>query len=577
MTGQNSAGPAAAQKAGPASFVTPSQPQPDRAKRVHFLGIGGSGLSPLAQIHLAGGGEVSGSDQEDSARVAMLRALGIAVRVGPPADPATLATELRGADVIVASSALRDDHPEIVAARALGIPVMRRSDWLPELTAAYRLVAVAGSHGKTTTAAMLTLVLRAAGVDPTAVIGAEVAQLGGSAVAGTSDVFVLEADEYGGAFAGLDPELAVITNVEWEHPDLFPDEASVHAVFTDFAARVRPGGRLVVCGDHPGVAAVLARLDQRAAAPDQPRTAPDQPRATPEQPGPDQPRTAPDQLRATPDQTGPTLDQTGAAARARVVDYGFAAGRTWQAVGYTPRPGGGSVSTVWHDGVEVGELALALPGPHVALNALAALATSAELGVAPETALRALGTFSGAARRFDTVGQAITAGGTAVEIVDDYAHHPTEIRATLRAARDRAAGRQVWAVTQPHTFSRLAALLDDFATAFEDADRVYVTDIYAARETDDLGLHATDLAKRISRPRRSDYVSWPELLDRLLTDLDAAADDVQGDRGVLLLTLGAGTITTVGPLLLDRLRRPGDHDQTPVPDTMGQIPRTRPA
>ncbi|MEX5632206.1 UDP-N-acetylmuramate--L-alanine ligase [Parafrankia sp. FMc2] len=484
---------------------------------MHFLGIGGSGLSPLARIHLAGGGLASGSDQEDSPRIAALRALGVPVRVGPAAGPAALAAELSGAEVVVASSALRDDHPEVVAARELGIPVRRRADWLPELTAAYRLVAVAGSHGKTTTAAMLTLVLRAGGLDPTAVIGAEVAQLGGSAVTGTSDVFVLEADEYGGAFAGLDPELAIITNVEWEHPDLFPDEASVQAVFTDFAARVRPGGRLVVCGDHPGVVAVLDRLDRRA--------------------GP-----------------GGATSPAGAAGQARVVDYGFEAGRTWRAVDYTPRPGGGSVSTVLRAGAPVGQLSLALPGPHVALNALAALATAVELGVPPGRALEALATYTGAARRFDTIGRAVTPAGTPVEIVDDYAHHPTEIRATLRAARDRAAGRPVWAVAQPHTFSRLAALLDDFATSFGDADRVYVTDIYAARETDDLGLHAADLTARISEPADTGYVPWPDLPARLLADLDAAAGDAPG--GVLLLTLGAGTVTTVGPGLLDRLAQP---------------------
>ncbi|MEX5706959.1 UDP-N-acetylmuramate--L-alanine ligase [Parafrankia sp. FMc6] len=526
MTGPHS-DDAPAAPAGPAAAPPPVVPdprdRPERARRVHFLGIGGAGLSPLAQIHLAAGGQVSGSDQEYSPRVAMLRELGVPVRVGPAADAAALAAELSAADVVVASSALRDDHPEIIAARELGIPVRRRSDWLPELTAPYRLVAVAGSHGKTTTAAMLTLVLAAGGVDPTAVIGADVAQLGGSAVTGRGDVFVLEADEYGGAFAGLDPELAVITNVEWEHPDLFPDEASVRAVFADFAARVRPGGRLVVCGDHPGVAAVLAELDRRAEP-----------------------------------------DRRADAPRARVVDYGFAPGRTWRAVDYVPLPGGGSTSTVLRDGNRVGELTLALPGPHIALDALAALATAAELGVPPTDALRTLGTYAGAARRFDVVGRASAPGGTRVEIVDDYAHHPTEIRATLRAARDRAAGRQVWAVAQPHTFSRLAALLDDFATAFGDADRVYVTDVYAARETDNLGLHASDLAGRIRRPAAAGYVAWPDLPGRLVADLadlggrgdlgDAAAG---GTHGVMLLTLGAGTITMLGPRLLDLLAAGG--------------------
>jgi UDP-N-acetylmuramate--alanine ligase len=230
---------------------------------VHFLGIGGSGLAPLAQISLARGDTVSGSDQQPSARVEALRALGATVRAGDTPGPEALAAELAGVDVVVASSALPDSHPEVAAARAAGIPVRRRAEWLPELTRDYRLVAVAGSHGKTTTSAMLTVALRAAGADPTAVIGGEVPQLGGGALVGGGEVFVLESDEYGGAFGGLDPTLAIITNVEWEHPDLFPDEAAVRRVFTAFAGRVRPGGALVACGDDPGVAVVLGALAGR--------------------------------------------------------------------------------------------------------------------------------------------------------------------------------------------------------------------------------------------------------------------------------------------------------------------------
>ncbi|MCM3883769.1 UDP-N-acetylmuramate--L-alanine ligase [Frankia sp. R82] len=546
-----------------------------RTQHVHFLGIGGAGLSPLAQIHLAGGGIVSGSDAEDSPRVATLRARGVAVRVGPAAGPAELAAELAGVDVVVASSALADDHPEIVAARELGLPVRRRSQWLPELTAGYRLVAVAGSHGKSTTSAMLALVLRAAGLDPTAVIGAEVSQLGGNALTGAGDVFVLESDEYGGAFAGLAPTLAVITNVEWEHPDIFPDEAAVRSAFTAFAGRVRPGGRLVVCGDDPGVRAVLDALDGKS----------------------------------RPDVT--------------VIDYGFGAERHWQAVEVAPPAGDDTTQArVLRAGVEIGRLALAVPGRHSVLNALAALAVATELGVAPAQALGTLATYTGAARRFEFVGYwqpvvrppadalpadvlptaapltATSSDGTplpvtsaaadpdgsrSLEVIDDYAHHPTEIRLTLAAARSRAGDRQVWAVLQPHTYSRFAALLDGFAAAFTDADRVYVTDVYAARETDDLGRHPTDLVRRITAPP-AHYVPWPDLIDRLAADVHAALDDPavndpaaddsaannlaaddpaapgaptrDAARGVLLLTLGAGTVTTVGPRLLASLGLP---------------------
>jgi UDP-N-acetylmuramate--alanine ligase len=557
-----------------------------RTQHVHFLGIGGAGLSPLAQIHLAGGGTVSGSDAEDSPRVATLRARGVPVRVGPVPAADVIATELAGVDVVVASSALPDDHPEIVAARRLGLPVRRRSEWLPELTSGYRLVAVAGSHGKSTTSAMLALVLRAAGLDPTAVIGAEVSQLGGNALTGSGDVFVLESDEYGGAFAGLEPTVAVITNVEWEHPDIFPDAAAVQDAFTGFARRVRPGGRLVVCGDDPGVAAVLARL------------------------------------RATDAVDGPPF---------AVTDYGFGAERHWRAVDVVPSRGDDTArAVVLRGGDEVGTLTLGVPGRHSVLNALAALAVATDLGIEPDQALATLATYTGAARRFEFVGfwragtpepasvppeavlpetvtipqalgvpealdgpealnvpvgvgvvpvheaagesvspaaaaapaalltsaRADPPGTHSLEVIDDYAHHPTEIRLTLAAARSRAHGRQVWAVLQPHTYSRFAAMLDGFATAFTDADRVYVTDIYAARETDDLGRHPSDLVSRLPGPTEAVYVPWPDLVDRLAGDVrDALADPVSGapSHGVLLLTLGAGTITTVGPRLLAAL------------------------
>ncbi len=473
----------------------------ENSQHVRFLGIAGAGMSALAHIHLARGGVVSGSDAQDAPRLDALRAAGARVRVGTVTEVGVLDAELDGVDVVVASSALPDGHPELVAARRLGIPIRRRSEWLPELTAGHDLVAVAGSHGKTTTSAMLALVLRAAGIDPTAVIGAEVGQLGGNALVGAGRVFVLEADEYGGAFENLDPALAVITNVEWEHPDLFPDENAVRAAFTAFASRVRPGGTLVVCGDHPGVATVLAGLPE---------------------------------------------------PHARVVDYGLEPDRSWRAVGLGATPGGGVRATVRRDGRDVGTLTLALPGVHTVLNALAALAVASELGVATAEALAALATYTGAARRFELVGVvAPTDRHGPLEIVDDYAHHPTEIRATLAAACQRAGSRRVWVAVQPHTFSRLAALMDDFADAFVDADRVYVTDIYAAREHDTLGLHASDLAKKIFVPETTYYVPWEELADRLATDLRvslSAAPD-----GVLLLTLGAGTITEIGPRLLASL------------------------
>ncbi|WP_250285328.1 Mur ligase domain-containing protein [Frankia sp. CiP1_Cm_nod2] len=518
----------------------------ESSQHVHFLGIAGSGLSALAHVHLARGGTVSGSDAQDAPRLDALRAAGARIRVGAVTDPAALDAELDGVDVVVASSAFPDDHPELLAAHRRGLPVRRRSQWLPELTAGYDLVAVAGSHGKSTTSAMLALVLRAAGVDPTAVIGAEVAQLGGNALVGAGRVFVLEADEYGGAFAGLDPALAVITNVEWEHPDLFPDEASVRRAFTAFAARVRPGGTLVVCGDDPGVQAVLAALPAAA------------------RPGTGAIPVGGDGYRPHPPAGAsliPAAGLEGAAGqgraagegRVRIVDYGLQPGWAWQAVDLRVTPDGGQRATVRHDGDDVGTLTLALPGAHTVRNALAVLAAATELGVEVASALATLAAFTGADRRFTLVGTApATDRRGPLEVIDDYAHHPTEIRATLAAARQRAGTREVWVAMQPHTFSRLAALLDDFADAFADADRVYVTDIYAAREHDTLGLHAGDLVKKISVPQATYYVPWDELTDRLATDLSTGRRSAPA--GVLLLTLGAGTITETGPHLLAALQ-----------------------
>jgi UDP-N-acetylmuramate--alanine ligase len=466
------------------------------ARHVHFVGIGGSGLSALAHVHLASGGSVSGSDAADSPRLDRLRALGARIRVGASHDyPAALA----GAELVVVSSAVAADDPEIAAARALGLPVRKRSEWLPELTAGHDLLAVAGTHGKTTTSAMLALVLRDAGWEPTAVIGGEVADLGGNAVVGAGRHFVLEADEYDGAFAYLDPYLAIITNVEWEHPDQFADAAAVRAAFTAFATRVRPDGRLVVCGDDPGALAVAA---------------------------------------ARP------------AGAAPVVTYGFGPGLDWRAGDSRPDGSGGTLSAVTRGDTRVGTMRLRLPGAHVVADALAVLAAAHELGVPVPVTLQSLSRFSGAARRFQLVGARAPSADARrglVEVIDDYAHHPTEIAANIAAARTRAGNRAVWVVVQPHTYSRLAALMDDFATAFTRADRVYVTDIYAARENDDLGIHGSDLAKRITRPDAV-YVTTGELLGRLAADLATDAPD-----GATILTLGAGDITTLGPRLLASL------------------------
>lgn len=451
----------------------------ERRPHIHFVGIGGAGLSALAHIMLARGWRVSGSDREMGPRLEALRAAGAQVFVGHSA------AFLGDADLVVVSSAVPDDNPEVVAARERGIPVYKRNRWLPEITRGYDLVAVAGTHGKTTTSAMIALVLADAGLDPTVVIGGEVPQLGGNARAGGGRLFVLEADEYDYAFIGLEPYIAVVTNVEHDHPDMFPDEAAVRQAFEQFVARVRPDGLLVVCGDDPGARA---------------------------------------------------LAETARTPAPRIT-YGFGEENTWRAANLRPNDVGGMDFVALHEGKPMGAFRLRVPGEHNVLNATAAIAVAAHLGVAMTDIQATLGRFTGAARRFEPVGSV-----GRIQIFDDYAHHPSEVRATLRAARQRFGQRPVWVVFQPHTFSRLAALIDQFAEAFVEADRLFVSDVYAAREQNTFGVSAQDLVARISRPPATYLPTQEEILDALLRELP---DDA------VVLIMGAGDITTLGP----RLRR----------------------
>ena len=456
---------------------------------IHFVGIGGAGLSALAHIMLARGWRVSGSDREASPRLEALRAAGARVFVGHDANV------LGNADVVVVSSAVPDENPEVVAARQRGIPVYKRNKWLPEITRGYDLIAVAGTHGKTTTTAMVALVLVDAGFDPTVVIGGEVPQLGGNARAGDGHLFVLEADEYDYAFIGLEPYVAVVTNVEHDHPDMFPNQEAVQRAFEQFVAQVRPDGLLVACGDDPGARA---------------------------------------------------LAEKARASGLRVVTYGFGPENTWQATELHPNDMGGFDFVAVHRGEVVGTFQLQVPGEHNVLNATAAIAVALHLGV-PAAGVRAtLRRFAGAARRFELVGSV-----GRIQIFDDYAHHPSEVQATLRAARQRFGQRPVWVVFQPHTFSRLAALMSGFAVAFADADRVLVTDVYAARETNTFGVSARDLAERIERPPATHVPTQEAVLETLVRELP---DDA------VVLTLGAGDITALGPRLcqaLEERRRKG--------------------
>jgi UDP-N-acetylmuramate--alanine ligase len=478
--------------------------------RVHLVGIGGIGLSGIARVLHAQGYCISGSDQQQSALTDALVAEGMVVHIGHrPENLFAVGDGRAGGLLVVVSSAIGRENPEVIEAQRRGIPVVKRDQLLGEMTAGKHTIAVAGTHGKTTTSAMVAWILVQAGLDPTFVVGGVLQNLGINARAGGGSSFVIEADEYDRAFLGLSPDLAVITVLEHDHPDCYPTFRDMQEAFAEFAGRAAQRGRLIVCGED----AEALQLGERVA----------------------------EQYLARG--VGP--------ARQVVVTYGFAPNWDWQAEDVELE--GCPTFRVRRGSRRLGRCALQLPGRHNVLNALAALAACAEIGVEFETAAAALARFRGTARRFEVKGQA---GG--VTVVDDYAHHPTEIRATLAAARSKYPGRGVWAVFQPHTYSRTAALLDGFATAFDDADHVLVTGIYAAREEPAVDITAADIVTRMKAARPG--VAAPVHPDaRYVETLDQAVAALaeQLQPGDILVTLGAGDGYRVGERVLDLLRANG--------------------
>ncbi len=455
-------------------------PLPGRPPRhIHLVGIGGSGLSAIARVLLQMGFQVSGSDRQDSATLAELRTLGATIFVGHAA------LQVAGADLVLISSAVPADNPEVAAALAAAIPVVKREAFLAALLQTRTLIAVAGTHGKTTTTGMIATVLAGAGMQPGFIVGGLVRNLGVNAAAGAGDLFVIEADEYDHMFWGLHPTVAVVTNVEWDHPDCYPTAADFDAAFVRFVSQVRPAGWLVACADDPGAQRLAAARE---------------------------------------------------AAGAAVARYGLTPGALLYAKRVEFTPHGGSQAEVWQGERDIGALRLQVPGEHNVRNALAALAACQCVGVAPETALTALATYRGAGRRFELKGEAAH-----IRVFDDYAHHPTEIRATLAAARHLVDKGRVWVVFQPHTYSRTLALWSEFCQAFAAADQVLVTDIFAARETDTLGVSGAALAAAIAHPAV-----------RYVTSLESAAELLAQalQPGDLLLTLGAGDGYRVGEMVL---------------------------
>jgi UDP-N-acetylmuramate--alanine ligase len=456
-------------------------------KQIHFVGIGGIGMCGLAELLLAQGYAVTGSDLASGATVERLRRLGAKVAIGHDA------AQIGAADVVVVSSAVRRDNPELVAAGKLAIPVIPRAEMLAEVMRLKDGIAVAGTHGKTTTTSLIAHLLAAAGLDPTVVVGGRVMGSGAAADRtgarlGQGPFLVAEADESDGSFLHLSPVIAVITNIEPEHLDHYGTADALENAFAAFANRLPFWGRAVLCIDDPGVQRLLPRLARR--------------------------RTS----------------------------YGFSAQADWVAHDVA-RDGEGSRFAVKRAGEALGTARVRIPGRHNVANSLAALAVAAELEVPFARAAEALASFAGVERRFEHKG---TARG--IRVVDDYGHHPTEIRATLAAAREQHAGRLV-VVFQPHRYTRTRDLFDEFAAAFHDADLLVITEIYAASEPKLPGVEAAALAEAVRQRGHRDV--------RFVSELDAIAPALVPElrEGDLVLTLGAGSITRLGPQLLAALEQ----------------------
>lgn len=459
-----------------------------RTRHVHFVGIGGIGMSGLAELLANLGYIVSGSDLRASAVTARLEALGARVFTGHRAE------QVGGADVVVVSSAIRPDNPEVLEAARRHIPVMPRAEMLAELMRLRYGIAVAGSHGKTTTTSMIALMLERGGLDPTAVIGGRLSAFGSNARLGRGEVMVAEADESDGSFVRLSPVIAVVTNIDREHVDHYGDFDRLCEAFVDFASRVPFHGAVVACADDPVVARLLPRMTRRV---------------------------VPYGLAAPAAAVcGVDVEVTAAGSRCRVEQAGAAFGAR-----------------------ALGEIRLKVPGRHNLANALAAVAVGLELGMAFETIAAALAEFPGAERRFQVIGEA---GG--VRVVDDYGHHPTEIAAVLDAARLGPSRRLVVAF-QPHRFSRTAALLPEFGRALAAADEVVVAPIYPAGEDPIPGITAEAVAGAV-RAVRPVPVHVVAALDEVVPCVADLARE-----GDLVITLGAGSIGTMAPQILEALRR----------------------
>lgn len=452
-----------------------------RVKDVHFVGIGGVGMSGIAEILLALGFRVSGSDLQESGGVKRLRELGARIWIGHDAS------HLERADVVVFSSAIRDDNPEIVVAHERRIPVIPRAEMLAELMRMQTSIAVAGMHGKTTTTSMIASVLTQGGLDPTVVIGGKLDYLGGGAKLGHGKLLVAEADESDKSFLKLHPTVGIVTNLDLEHMDCYANMDEIRSAFLEFIDRIPFYGYAILCLDDPEVQNIIPFISKR------------------------------------------------------IITYGLSSQAAIRAV--KPRfEGGFSIFSVYKEDQSLGEIKLPIPGAHNIVNSLAAVTVGDVFGVPFETTKKALESFPGVQRRFTLRGR--EAG---VTVIDDYGHHPNEIKAVLKAAR-QIAEKRIAVLFQPHRYSRTKALFDQFLTAFHDTDMLFVMDIYAASERPIEGVSAEALCDgiRLRGHKRALHTPDREKIPDLIVQSLQPGD--------MLITLGAGDVTRMGPLILEHLK-----------------------
>ncbi len=451
----------------------------NRVHTIHMVGIGGAGMSGIAEVLLNMGYAVHGSDVAESATVARLRQLGAVIAAG-----GHNAENLREAHVLVKSTAVGEDNPEVVAARERGIPVIPRAEMLAELMRLRTGIAIAGTHGKTTTTSLTAAIFDEAGLDPTVIIGGRLNAYGANARLGGGSYLIAEADESDGSFLCLVPIMNVVTNVDMDHLDFYPDRETIDEAFTQFMNKIPFYGINVICGDDPGVRKLLPRIKR-------------------------------------PVMTyglGPGCDLTAEVLECAEVNR----------------------FVVRLKGCRLGEVTLAQPGRHNVLNALAAIGLALQADIPIEACIRGLEKFRGVGRRFERIGEY-----NGILVVDDYGHHPVEIAATLDTARRCLPNRRLVVAFQPHRFTRTQALFGEFCKVFEPVDKLFLTEIYAASESPIPGVGGESLAQGVRQVSSTD-VEFCRTFDELRARLDEELRP-----GDLLLTLGAGNITTVGRKMVE--------------------------